>query len=251
LKTLLLEKMTWPEIRDAIGSGMRTVIIYAGAIEQHGPHLSENADTVRGYIEAEGLASRLGEALVAPVIRPGMSEHHIAFPGTVSLRAEVFAGVLEDYIDSYIKHGFDKIVCCCSHGGNSKVVESVVAEKKAQYPDIKFATDNILAVLPPMLSAAEEREGLETGVCGGHADDFETSLMLNGCPEYVRMDKAERGYIGKLDDTQMARIFSEGIAAISDNGILGDASKATAERGNRYFNELMDVLEKSIKSQLV
>ena len=250
MKTLLLEEMSWPEIEAALNEGYTTVVIYAGAIEQHGLHLAENADTVRGYTEGQALAERLGHALVAPVIRPGMSEHHLGFPGSVSLRAEVFAGVVEDYIDSYIHHGFDKIVVCCSHGGNAKVAAKVVAEKRLQYPEIKFATDNILALLPGMLTKAEEEEGLELGACGGHADDFETSLMLNSWPQYVNMDKAERGFIGVLDEAQMERVFTEGLKAISDIGVLGDARNATAERGKRYLDMMMDMLENTIREQL-
>jgi creatinine amidohydrolase len=250
MRTLLLEEMTWPEVGRALAEGYRTVVIYAGAIEQHGPHLAENADTVRGYSEGVCLAERLGHALVAPVIRPGMSEHHMGFPGSVSLRAEVFAGVVEDYIDSYIRHGFERLVLCCSHGGNSAVVEKVVAAKRQQYPEVRFATDDILARLPAMLKEAERREGLVPGTCGGHADDFETSLMLYSHPEYVDMEKAECGVVGALDEAQMARIFADGLKAISEVGILGDARGALAERGKRYLDEMMDMLEAAVRAQL-
>ena len=48
MRTLLLEELTWPEIKEALESGMKTVIIYSGAVEQHGPHLAESTDTTRG-----------------------------------------------------------------------------------------------------------------------------------------------------------------------------------------------------------
>ena len=76
MDTQKLEEMTWPEIRDALQNGMRTVVVCAASIEQHGPHLAERTDTTLGYAEAEALARRLGDALVAPVIRPGLSAHH-------------------------------------------------------------------------------------------------------------------------------------------------------------------------------
>jgi len=123
MDTLLLEEMTWPEIRTALQNGMRTVVVCAASIEQHGPHLAERTDTTLGYAEAEALARRLGNALVAPVIRPGLSAHHMVLPGTVTLRPEVFRGVVEDYISSYVRHGFTTIVLISSHGGNFDAVE--------------------------------------------------------------------------------------------------------------------------------
>ena len=78
MRTYLLEEMTWPEIKAQMEAGKRTVIIMAASIEQHGPHLAEATDTILGYAEAIDLAERLGNAFVAPVIRPGLSEHHMA-----------------------------------------------------------------------------------------------------------------------------------------------------------------------------
>ena len=96
MRTLLLEEMAWPEIKAALENGMRTVIVFAGAVEQHGPHLAEITDAARARAEAIDLAERLGDALVAPVIRPGISEPHMSMPGTISLRPEVFKGLMED-----------------------------------------------------------------------------------------------------------------------------------------------------------
>ena len=45
MKDLLLENMTWPEIRQAMDDGYDTVVIFAASIEQHGPALPEVTDT--------------------------------------------------------------------------------------------------------------------------------------------------------------------------------------------------------------
>ena len=63
MKTYLLEEMTWTEIREAVEQGADTVIICAASVEQHGPALPENTDTILGYAEASDLAKRLGNAL--------------------------------------------------------------------------------------------------------------------------------------------------------------------------------------------
>lgn len=92
MDTLLLENMTWKEIDVAKKNGFDSVIIFAASVEQHGPALPEITDTVLGYAEAVDLAKRLGNTLVAPVIRPGLSKHHLGFPGSLTLRPEVFKG---------------------------------------------------------------------------------------------------------------------------------------------------------------
>ncbi len=82
---LLLEEMTWPEVEEAIASGYTSVVVAAGAVEQHGPHLPLLVDAARGDRLAIEVAERLGSALVAPTIRVGCSEHHMGFPGTLKL----------------------------------------------------------------------------------------------------------------------------------------------------------------------
>ncbi len=70
LDNVLMEEMTWPEIKRAMQTGKNTVILVAASIEQHGPHLPTATDTIIGYALAEAVAKKLGIALVAPVIRP-------------------------------------------------------------------------------------------------------------------------------------------------------------------------------------
>jgi len=250
MNTLLLEEMTWLEIESAMESGMRTVIIPCGAIEQHGPHLPESTDTLRGYIEGAALAERLGDALVAPVIRPGLSEHHMVFKGTVALRPEIFAGVLEDYIASYVKHGFEKIVICCPHGGNMSAVAKVVEAQRGKYPNIKFATDGLAEDIMRMLIEFERAENMPLGVCGGHADDFETSVLLAKLPDEVRTEKLSQGYMGEQTLNILEKIFKFGLDSVTENGVLGDPTSADPERGKRYFNAFMDRQEALIRKQL-
>jgi creatinine amidohydrolase len=84
--------MTSPAVRKAIDGGSTTVVIACGAVEQHGPHLPLFMDAEHGVQLAEEVATRLGNALVAPTIRIGCSEHHMAFAGSMTLRVETFEG---------------------------------------------------------------------------------------------------------------------------------------------------------------
>lgn len=86
--------------------------------EQHGPHLAENTDYIFGLEMCRAVAEKMGDALVAPVIRPGLSQHHMRHPGSLTLRPETFRMLVEDYVDCYVRHGFERIVLLASHGTN-------------------------------------------------------------------------------------------------------------------------------------
>src|SRR4030042_2453705 len=119
---VLMEKMSWVEIQEAIRKGKTTVIIVSGSIEQHGPHLPTGTDTYLGYEIAERAALKLGNALVAPVIRPALSEHHLGFPGSLTLKWKTYFAVLEDYSSSLARSEFTDLVLTSSHGGNTAVL---------------------------------------------------------------------------------------------------------------------------------
>lgn len=249
MRTLLLEEMTWPEIRRAIESGMKTVLIYGGAIEQHGPHLAESTDMTRAYAEAIDLAKRLGNALVAPVVRPGISVPHMTLPGSISLRPEIFKGIVEDYISAYVQHGFTRVVLASTHGGNMPTLLQVFAQSREKYPDIQFAMGYTMKDIGPVITACEQAEGLPKGTCGSHSCDFETSLMLLNNPELVHMEKAEAGWIGVLTPEILTQMDKEGIDSVTPNGILGNPTGATAARGAKYFKAMQDLQETLIRDQ--
>ncbi|MBJ7602569.1 MAG: creatininase family protein [Candidatus Dormibacteraeota bacterium] len=85
MRELFIERLSWPEIEAAIRDGMTAAVICAASTEQHGPRLPEATDALLGAAYAEGLARRLGDALVAPVLRPACSEHHTAFSGSLTI----------------------------------------------------------------------------------------------------------------------------------------------------------------------
>ena len=122
---LQLRHMTWPEIKEKLETGYDTIIMSLGAIEQHGPHLPECTDETIGLGLSCGLAERLGNALVAPTIVPGLSEHHMVLPGSLTLRPETFKMVVEDYTKSYYRHGFRKFIFIASQIGRASWRETL------------------------------------------------------------------------------------------------------------------------------
>ena len=121
---IVMESMTWPEISKAIEKGFETVIVMLSSVEQHGPHLPINTDSIIADELALRVARRLGKTLIAPTIRPGCSDHHLCLPGTISLRHQVLLDILRDYCSSLARHGFRKIILISSHGGNFSPLET-------------------------------------------------------------------------------------------------------------------------------
>lgn len=241
MKTYKLEEMTWPAIREALDGGWRRVIIPVASIEQHGYQLPENTDAVLGEAAAVKVAERLGFTLVAPCIRPGLSPHHMALPGTLTLRPETLRMLLEDYVTSYLRHGFSEIIFLASHGGNVRPCETAAAELRAMHPEVK-----IIAVAdvptPEELRALERARNLPTGTNGGHADERETSEMLSLAPTLVHMDCAAPGFCDPLTPELLDRFFTQGVTSLTDVGCVGDPRPATAENGLWYREQAAELL---------
>ena len=235
MKTLLLEEMTSPQIRRAIEDGYKTVIVAAGSIEQHGRHLPIGMDTMGGYSMALSIAEGLGHTLVAPVIRPGCSDHHMAFSGTISISAELLKELCRAYCRCLYKHGFETIVLIACHGGNIEPMKEVAPELDEELPctvvspvllpdpRVQEATDPILA-----------RYGVTREEGGIHSGFVETcELLASSYGHLVDMPAAERGFVGDVW-TRIAEVTRDGrynLADISPVGVLGDPTKASAEAG--------------------
>jgi creatinine amidohydrolase len=236
-----LERMTWPQVRAALDSGRTTVVFACGAVEQHGPHLPLFTDAEHGSELARRVATELGDALVAPTVRVGCSEHHMAFPGTISLEESTFAAVLRDYVRSLARHGFRRICVIPSHGGNfAPLTHALPMLREAARGAHVAAFTDLQAVIGGWVQLAGEL-GLAERV-GGHADIAESSVMLALHPELVHIDLAEAGHVGPLTPELIQRLFTQGMRAISPNGILGDARGLSAELGQRCIEALVEIL---------
>ncbi len=112
------EKLTWPEINDAIDLG-KVCILPCGAVEQHGPHLPLDVDLVCPNGVAHGAGKLLpGKILVLPIVAYGYTGHVMDFPGTINNDFEHFMHHVLDITRSLAYHGFKKIILLNGHGSN-------------------------------------------------------------------------------------------------------------------------------------
>jgi creatinine amidohydrolase/Fe(II)-dependent formamide hydrolase-like protein len=243
LAEVRLEDMTSPEIRDAIAAGKTIVIIPTGGTEQNGPHITLGKHNFTLEYTASAVATKLGNALVAPIIAyvpegditPPTG--HMRFAGTLSLTPETFAAVLEDTARSLKQHGF-KTICFVGEHGASQSVQKQVAEKlSAEWMDAHVKVLHINAYY-------DEHNGQSTYLSSVVKDDkdpqahgglADTSEMLFVHPKAVR--ETLRGAYTAADFEKL--------------GVQGPSDKATAEIGKKLIELKVDAAVKQIKAESI
>lgn len=247
--SVLLEEMTWPDVRDALGSGVKSVLIPVGSNEQHGKHLPVATDALLGQMLGTMVAERLGNTLVAPVIRVACSEHHMDFPGTITLRSETLVEVLGDYCRSLAHHGFRNIIMLPTHGGNFAPVREAYEMLKLEMRDTNLIAYTDLAGFIEIMFRSAAKFGVSREAAGSHSGEWETSAAMAIRPDLVHPERIEAGYMG--DGLAITpRVFKEGMKAVTPNGIIGDPHGASASRGEVYLNDLADAVAAAIRERM-
>jgi len=236
------DELTWPEIREAL-SRQPVVILPFGAVEDHGPHLPLNSDNI--IVEAlciEAARQAPDDMLVMPLIAYGLDEHHMDFPGTISVDMHTLIAYVADVAGSPARHGFTHTLIVNGHGSNAPIADlaarSVVLETEAICGAMSpnAAVDPTLA--EPTLS--DMRRSGPGGVA--HAGEYETAMMLYLRPDLVQMEKAVTE-MGQLKQTffnwdhgePSVLSWQDWWSRMSESGICGDPTVATAEFGQALF----------------
>jgi hypothetical protein len=123
---MLLYMSTWQEI-EAYLKTSRTVVIPIGSNEQHGPTGLLGTDFLCPEIIAHEVSKR-SDLLIAPTFNVGMAQHHLGFPGSISLRPSTFIAALTDWTRSLVGHGFERLYFLNGHGGNVSTIEAAFSE---------------------------------------------------------------------------------------------------------------------------
>jgi creatinine amidohydrolase len=247
MQKINLFEMKRPEVEQAIAAGFDTIVVPLGSTEQHGLHLPLGTDSILGEAIGERVARALGDALLAPGITIGCSEHHMDFAGSLTLSRETFSAVVGDVCRSLARHGFDHIALIPTHGGNFAPLAKAVKTIRSELPGVNLiAYTDLMGFMDEIFRVGKTRK-VTPEQAGGHSGEFETSLMLSVRPDLVAMDEAQPGYVG--DQLKIAAVvFEKGFRAASENGVLGDPSDASATNGETYMAALTDLLVGFIKA---
>lgn len=249
MKALRMEEMTCPAINAAIARGYTTAVVGVGSTEQHGPHLPTMTDTRIAEDVANRVASKMGNALQARTIPVGVSDHHLAFGGTISLRPETLRMIALDYVRSLAACGFTRIVFLPCHGGNFGTVEKAIEEARAEHPNVKIVGYTDLLGFAHFLNSVSNEFGVTDDESGAHAGENETSIMMALENGLVLKDKFFFCNDTATTENEVRIILEKGMPALTKNGILGDPEKASAEKGKIYLDRLADFLVREIEKQ--
>lgn len=245
-----INAMTWEEIAEHLRGGNCTALVPVGSTEQHGPACPTGLDTYVAIMLAEDTARRTG-TLIAPGVWYGNSEHHMCFPGTLTVQPLTLIRLVVDICSSLIRHGFRNVIVINGHrGANLPALTLAVQEVRQRYPD------SFLAVADPFkLSTSITPELLEAEY-EFHATELETSQLMYRHPELVKRDRLTKetpDYAARFsrffaagplhsDDSMEIPFTAEEEKAMSASGVLGDATAANPKKGRLYHERMVDNL---------
>ncbi|MBC8793117.1 MAG: amidase [Tagaea sp. CACIAM 22H2] len=241
---MLLHLQTWQEV-EAYLAKSTAIIIPIGSTEQHGPNGLIGTDAICG----EAVGRKLGEVtstLVAPTIAVGMAQHHLAFPGSMTLRPSTLIAVVKDNVESLARHGFTHFYFVNGHGGNVAPFSSAFSELYAESslsrpgnrPPIRCVLRNWYET-PKVKAISRE---LYADQEGSHATPSEVSLTWAVYPQTVKHMKMEpkvapRGTF--TDAADYRRNFPDG--RIGSNPDL-----ASVEAGQRLWDAAVSDLAEDL-----
>ncbi len=184
---MILALSTWSEIESWL-SRSTTVLIPIGSNEQHGPTGLLGTDWLCPEIIAHEAHRSGGDILVAPTFNIGMAQHHLGFPGTISLRPATFQAAICDWVASLSRHGFERIYFFNGHGGNIASIEAAFSEAYAEYSFAAKACPFMLKLrswwqLPGIGSFCDE---LFPSGHGSHATPSEIAITQSAYPDSIK-----------------------------------------------------------------
>jgi creatinine amidohydrolase len=236
--------LTWKEIQQMPDKENVVIIQPVGAIEQHGPHLPIAVDSAISLGVLGKALEQLPEDIPAyalPCLYYGKSNEHSGFPGTISLSAETLLSVIKEVALSIYRSGFRKLVLMNSHGGQPQIMEIAARDLHQEHLDLAvfpLFTWRVPHTASDLLTAKEQEYGI-------HAGDAETSIMLSLLPEQVQMERAVKEYPQGLPENSLLDMegklpFAWLTKELSTSGVMGDATAATKEKGDRILQSVAD-----------
>jgi creatinine amidohydrolase/Fe(II)-dependent formamide hydrolase-like protein len=221
--TVFLEELTWVEVRDALQTGVTTVLIPTGGTEQNGPHMVLGKHNYLVKYKAGEIAKRLGKTLVAPVIAYvpegdiDPPTGHMRFAGTITTPPDVFAKVLEYAARSFKQHGFRDIAFLGDSGGNQTSQQQVAAALNQEWAGTPARVHHLSDYYPGRGDDWLKEQGLPEEVIGSHASIHDTASLLVLNPAMLRMSEARLSRSG------------------DGSGVVGNPAGSTVEYGRQIL----------------
>lgn len=229
-----LHELTSPEAEAALEDA-KLAVWPVGSTEQHGPHLGLATDFTIAEVFAERVVEALEpRAIGLPPLRLGLSEHHLEFAGTLTLRPQTYLSIVSDVVESLDHSGLHRLLIVNGHGGNVDALR--LAARSAR-------RDQGVAVASVMWAQIAGDVAAETASSAvyGHACETETALAMAVAPHLVRPDRIEP--VGERRSTTSETLPPRATVdqphwfkAWTGDGALGDPAAASVADGQRIFD---------------
>jgi creatinine amidohydrolase len=234
--------LTWTDVKAMPDKENVVLIQPIGAIEQHGPHLPLAVDAAIATGVLGHALHHLDANLPAYALPPlycGKSNEHWHFPGTLTLSVQTLIALLTDIGESLYRSGFRKLILMNAHGGQPQVMDIVARDLHIAHADFQvfpFFVWRVPHITKQLLTEQEATLGI-------HAGDAETSLLLALLPDTVHMERAVAEYPPALPPDSLLTLERNlpipwATRDISRSGVIGDATSATREKGDRILASL-------------
>ncbi len=223
------------------------VVLPVAAVEQHGPHLPLATDRLIAEHFCRELDRELPDrVLILPTVAVGCSQHHMDFPGTLSVSHDGFMRYVGEVLESVVAHGFRTLIIFNSHGGNVAAATVLTERAGAAHQECRFVVTSWWQIAAPALL-----EITDSGPGGvGHACEFETSLIEVVAPEL--MDHTVPPHGGNRPTFDWASgdmlrpagaLLYRSFAAATENGVFGRPDLATREKGLAISRAVVEAMK--------
>jgi creatinine amidohydrolase len=236
-QSVMWKFLTAADLRSKAQAGA-IVVLPVASMEQHGPHLPVGVDTILTEAVCRAAAEAIAAdtpVVVAPTLWCGMAEHHMAFGGTFTFDIPTYRAVLLCFLKSIERHGFGRVLIVNGHGGNIAALAAClpdIARETALKVRVTTYFDQAKAAMAEVL---EDQDGVH------HACEAETSLMMVVAPDTVRHEKLPEAHGPAHSSGPPAGIARyRSFRDVTSSGVIGDARRATAHKGERLMSALRD-----------
>jgi creatinine amidohydrolase len=243
------EMMTWPEVKAALAAGKTTALFYTGGTEQRGPQNANGGHNLMAKATVKAIALGLGNAIAMPVLAYTPNNASATLPGTIGLTPEILGMVLERIAEQAIVTGFKNVVLMGDHGGGQPNVYRDVAKRL----DDKYGPQGVHVHYCDDVYTKAQADFDKWLVDNGyprssHAGIPDTSEMLYlGGDAWVRKELIKSALGDPVREPGTPR---DTTAVRVNNGITGDARRASAALGKRAFDQKVDYAIKQIKTMI-
>jgi len=237
-RTLWFDELSMSEAEKAAKEG-KVVIIPCGSIEEHGSHLPLCTDSLQAEHVALEVARKAG-CLVAPPLRYGVCNSTRNFPGTITISFDSLRSIMTDILEDFIRNGFKRLLILTGHAGRSHMIALKLAAKavilhhknEENRPRIMVCSDYDFAF---------DLRGKDFDDRDSHAGTIETSRVMSIRSDLIK-GKGKRNY-PKLPRFEVVpdpeRYFP--------SGVMGDPTIASAEKGQRINEYVIEQIVKLIE----